>query len=131
MYTSDCKAFAYMGKSFIREIVNLFAYFLLNEVSDYLFSSGVVREGEVDLFIEEFLALFERGIIGLVGAGNHCNPIIFSPQFIFFKISKDLLHLRAKGSSPIFFLLLYSTKDSLKVINHDDCRLVLLGTNDD
>lgn len=131
MYAADGKTFAYMCKSLIREIVDLLAYLFFNEVSNYLLSSSVVREGEIDLFIEKFLAFLERSVVGLVSACNDCNPIILSPEFILLKISKDLLHLGAKRCSPIFLLLLHSTKDSLKVVDHDDCRLVLLGTNDD
>lgn len=131
MYTADCKALAYMSKSFIREVVDLFTYFFFNEISDYLLSSCVVREREIDLFFEELFALFERCVIGLVCACNHCNPIIFRPEFIFLKISKNLLHFWAKNCSPVFLLLLYSTKNSLKVINHDDCRLILFSTNND
>lgn len=120
-----------MCKSLVREIVDLLADFFFNEVSDYLFSSCVVREGEIDLFIEKFLAFLQGGVVGLVGACDHCDPVVFSPEFILLKISKNLLHLRTKYCSPVFLFLLDSTEDSLEVVDHDDGRLVLLGTNDD
>lgn len=120
-----------MSESFVWEFVNLFSDFFFDEVANNLFSCCVIWEREVYLFVEQFLAFFQRGVERLVAACNDSDSIILCPKLVLLHVCNDLLHLGTKSCSTIFFLGLYSTEDSFEVIDHDNRRLVLLGTDDD
>lgn len=120
-----------MSESFVWEFVDLLSDFFFYEVANNLFPCCVVWEREVYLFVEQFLAFFQRGVEGLVAASNDSDSIILCPKLVLLHVCDDLFHLGAESCSSIFFLGLYSAEDSLKVINHDNRRLVLLGTDDD
>ena len=59
-----------MGECFVGEVWELFAYFRFDHVFGELFAGGVVGEGEVYFFVENFLAVLEGGVVGFVGAGD-------------------------------------------------------------
>lgn len=128
-YAPGSETFTDMCDSFIGKIVDSLSYFLLNESLNEHFSGGIVGKREVDLLIEQFLAVFHGGIERFMTAGDHCDPISFGPQLVTFHVRDDLLHTRGHRIG-VFFLALDARKDLLEVVDHDDGGLVLLGTND-
>lgn len=68
-----------MCECFIGEIENRFADLGLNEGLGKLFSSGIVGEREVDLFIEYFFSLLQSCIIRFVCTSYNSYSIAFGP----------------------------------------------------
>ena len=130
MYTASSKSFTDMSECFVGKFINFFPNFFFDEVTNYLLSCCIIGEREVDFFVKQLFTLLKRGIIGLVCASNDWYSIAFGPQFIFLQISNDFLHFRTKWARTIFLFCLNTTKDGLKIINHNDCRLKLFGTDD-
>ena len=95
-----------MGESVVGEVVHLLFGLPSDELFDHDLPCCVVGVRKVYFFVEELLEILEGAFIGLVGAGDDRNPIVFVPKFVFLHVRNDFLHLGTEVRRTILLLAL-------------------------